>query len=293
MRDSRSEARRGVRPTFVALVIALAGCAAPPVPRDEALTARPMQEILAGCCDSAGLYPDWLIRLADANVEPLRQLGLIQLRPGRMTDQPELAGMLEAALRPLDVLLFHSDNRVSGLLIPGRFIHGAVYLGTEAQLRAAGLWEMPELAPWRASISAGNIFLEAVDGGVHLSPREVVLDTDAVVALRPRGMNRAQALRRGLVRMGVPFDMHFDAADQSELFCAELIALMFPEAEIPRTIVSGRETILPDAIVAAALTRDLPFGLVGYVEATPGGGARVQSPQELAWDIRQAWPVSR
>jgi hypothetical protein len=69
-----------------------------------------------------------------------------------------------------------------------------------------------------------------------------------------------------------------------------LIALMFAEAELPRTPVPGRETILIDAIVAGALTGDLPFDLVGYVEATPGGGSRVASVQDLAWDLRRNWP---
>ena len=46
----------------------------------------------------------------------------------------------------------------------------------------------------------------------------------------------------------------------------------------------------PDGIVAGALAGDLPFGLVGYVEATTGGGARALSARDLAWDIRLEWP---
>ncbi|WP_094023390.1 YiiX/YebB-like N1pC/P60 family cysteine hydrolase [Maliponia aquimaris] len=270
----------------------LAGCAAPPL-SDAPVPDRPAAEILSGCCTGDLPYPDWLIRLADANVEPIRAVGKIQFRPGRMTRQPELAALLESELRPLDMLFFHSDNRVSGHLLPGQFTHGAVYVGSEAKLRAAGLWDLPALRPWQGHIRGGAVYLEAVDGGVRLSPPGIVLDTDAVVALRPRGIDRAVSLRRGLAQMGVPFDMHFDAGDRSQLFCAELIALMLPEAELPRTPVHGRVTILPDAVVAGVLTRDLPFQLVGYVEATPGGGARVQPPQLLAWHIRRAWPGAR
>jgi hypothetical protein len=144
--------------------------------------------------------------------------------------------------------------------------------------------------PFHDQIRAGNLYLEAVDGGVRLAPAEVVLDTDAVVALRPRPADRARALRRGMAQMGTPFDMRFDAGDPSELFCAELIALMFTEADLPRTPVPGRETILIDGIVAGAISGELPFTLVGYVEATPGGGSRVASVQDLAWDVRQEWP---
>ncbi|MGP6089604.1 YiiX/YebB-like N1pC/P60 family cysteine hydrolase [Antarctobacter jejuensis] len=274
------------------LVAGLAGCAAQ-VPVDRALAARPAGEILAGCCDTEETYPDWLIRLADANVEPLRRVGLIQLRPGRLTRQPEAVALLKDALRPMDVVFFHSQNRVSGLLIPGQFTHGAIYIGTEAQLRQAGLWHLPALDPWRDHIRQGNIYLEAVDGGVRLIGADVVLDTDAVVALRPRGPNRGWALRRGLATIGTPFDMHFDSTDPSALFCSELIARMYVEADFPRSPVSGRETILPDAIVAEVLTGDLPFGLVGYVVATRGGGARVETVQNLAWDIRSVWPHTR
>lgn len=269
-------------------LVMLAGCADRPLPPESAQTAP--AEIVVGCCQGAGPYPDWLIGLADANVETLRQLGLIQFRPGRMTTQPEATALLQSALRPMDLVFFHSDNRVSGLLIPGQFTHGATYIGTETQLRTAGLWHLPELVPFHDQIRAGNLYLEAVDGGVRLAPAEVVLDTDAVVALRPRPADRARALRRGMAQMGTPFDMRFDAGDPSELFCAELIALMFTEADLPRTPVPGRETILIDGIVAGAISGELPFALIGYVEATPGGGSRVASVQDLAWDVRQEWP---
>jgi hypothetical protein len=268
----------------------LTGCGATNIVTDQEAEPPAPADIVAGCCDSAGVYPDWVIELADANVETMRQVGLIQFRPGHMTRQPEAVALIESALKPLDVVFFHSDNRVSGLLIPGQFTHGAIYVGTENQLRAAGLWSLPALAPWRDQISAGSVYLEAVDGGVRLVPREVVLDTDAVVALRPQATDRAVALRRGMERMGVPFDMRFDASDPSELFCAELIALMFQEADLPRTSVPGRETIMIDAIVAGALSRDVPFGLIGYVKATARGGSRVHTAHDLASDIRREWP---
>lgn len=283
--------RRG--PAFAAGLCLLAGlgaCAAPRV--DTAIPAEELTapQIVAGCCDRAGDYPDWMLELADASSETMRQVGLIQLRPGRMTDQPEARAALVGALQPLDVLFFHSDNRVSGLLIPGQFTHGAVYLGSEAQLRAAGLWNLPALRPYQAQIAAGDIYLEAVDGGVRLIGPEVVLDTDAVVALRPRGISAPATMARGLGMMGVPFDMRFDATDDSALFCAEMIARMYPAADMPRTAVLDRETIVIDGIVAGALAGDLPFGLVGYVEATTGGGARALSARDLAWDIRLEWP---
>lgn len=275
----------------LAMALSLAGCAVAPVvtaPPDSALTPK---EIVAECCTGAGNYPAWAIEFADANVELIRQVGLIQLRRGRLERVPEARELVETALQPLDVVFVSNRNRVSGQLIPGQFTHGALYIGTEAQLKAAGLWQLPALAPYHDAIAAGKVYLEAVDGGVRLTSGDVVLNTDAVVALRPQGMNRTAALRRGLGRMGVPFDMHFDATDGSELFCAELIGEVFPAAHLPRTPVPlpGRETIMIDGIVAGALTGDLPFALVGYVKAMPSGGAAAVSTEDLARDIRAAW----
>ena len=279
-----------MRPVALILAILLSGCGASrSIPVAEPSTQSPA-EIVAGCCDRAGFYPDWVIRTADNNSEVMRRLGSLQLRPGRLKRHHRAQEMILDNLRPLDVVFMNSKNRMSGVLIPGQFTHGAIYLGTQDQLRASGLWSLPALAPWKGEISDGAVFLEAVDGGVRLARPDIVLNTDALLALRPRGIDRKDALRRGIGQMGVPFDMRFDASDPSALFCAELIELMFPEINLPRTEVIGRETILVDAIAAGALSGELAFGMVGYVKATARGGVRVLSAQELAWDVRRAWP---
>ncbi|MEJ2001836.1 MAG: YiiX/YebB-like N1pC/P60 family cysteine hydrolase [Maritimibacter sp.] len=278
---------------WIALALGLAACSAAQVPMDEVTAAKAPGEIVADCCSGAGDYPDWAIELADANVELMRQVGLIQLRRGYMGQIPEAVSLVKASLEPLDIVFLHNRNRMSGQLIPGQFTHGAIYMGTEAQLRAAGLWHLKALDPWREQIARGDIYMEAVDGGVRLAPAEVVLNTDAVVMLRPQGMSRAAILNRGMERMGVPFDMRFDAGDHSKLFCAELIGEMYPAAHLPHSPVPAlnRETILIDKIVAGVLSLNLPFRLVGYVKADAKGSARALSAQALAWDIHQAWPA--
>ncbi|MEJ2021938.1 MAG: hypothetical protein P8X43_07845 [Maritimibacter sp.] len=65
---------------WVALALGLAACSAAQIPMDEATAAKAPGEIVADCCSGAGDYPDWAIELADANVELMRQVGLIQLR---------------------------------------------------------------------------------------------------------------------------------------------------------------------------------------------------------------------
>lgn len=278
-------------PGRLTVALSLAACASSPEATAPPGNSRTPGEIVADCCTGTGRYPTWAIELADANAELMRQAGLIELRRGRLEAVPEARALVEVALQPMDVVFVHNRNRVSGQLIPGQFTHGALYVGTEAQLKSAGLWHLPALAPYRDQITGGNVYLEAVDGGVRLTTGDVVLNTDAVVALRPQGVNRAAALRRGFNRMGAPFDMHFDATDGSELFCAELIGEIFPAAPLPRTKVPlpGRETIMIDGIVAGALSGVLPFALLGYVKADAGGGAAALSAEDLARDIRAAW----
>lgn len=272
------------------LLLLLFGCGVASGNYDSGYPKKPPEEIVVGCCDRSGIYPDWVLGVADDNADIIRRVGGLQLRSGRLRRHGQVHAKILNALRPLDVVFLNSKNRVSGLLVPGQFTHGAIYLGTKAQLRMSGLWQLPELASWRNQISSGAVFLEAVDGGVRLVDTATVLDTDAVLALRPQGIDRKAALSRGLEQMGVPFDMRFDASDPSELFCAELIDLMFPEISLPRLSILGRETILIDAIAADALTNDLAFQIVGYVKATPTGGVHALSLQELAWDLRRSWP---
>jgi hypothetical protein len=274
----------------LAALTILFGCGAPKAGLVGDPPPKAPTDIVLGCCDRSDIYSDWVIGLADDNADIIRRVGGLRVRPGRLVRHEQAQPLILDALRPLDIVFMNSKNRVSGLLIPGQFTHGAIYIGTEEQLRAQGLWSIPALAPWRDRIASGAVFLEAVDGGVRLVPATTILDTDALLALRPRGIDRSGALRRGIGSIGVSFDMRFDASDPAELFCAELIDLMFPEIALPRVSVSGRETILIDAVVAGALSGDLAFGMVGYVKATPRGGLRVLSQQELAWDVRRAWP---
>lgn len=272
------------------LPMVLAGCGglAPLVEVDPAASPA---AIVADCCNGGvENFPDWAITVMEANPRLVRRIALLQFRPGRLTETPEAMALVTGALQPLDLVLVNSDNRTTGLAIAGHFSHSATYLGTEAQLREAGLWDLPALAPYRAEIAQGAVFLEAHDGGVKLQRAEIVLDGDAALILRPTGMDRGTLLRRGLDLIGTPFDTAFDAGDDSRLFCAELIEAVYPQAQVPKVEVYGRQTILIDAVAAAALSGALPFGFAGYVEGGPRVGVRALSARDVARRIRTAWP---
>ena len=281
---------RRFRLGFLSLLILLAGCAGL-APLDEADPAATPAEIVAGCC-SAGVenFPDWAVTVMEANPGFVRQVALMQFRSGWLTQTPEAMTLVTDTLRPLDLVLINSDNRASGLMIAGHFSHSATYLGTEEQLRKAGLWDLPAMAPHRAAISQGAVFLEAHDGGVALQRADIVLDGDAVLILRPQGMDRSRLLTRGMALIGTPFDTAFDAGDDTRLFCAELIGAVYSNARVPMVEVYGRQTILLDKVAAAALSGEMPFSFIGYVEGGPRVGVRSLSAHDTARRLSTAWP---
>lgn len=103
-------------------------------------------------------------------------------------------------------------------------------------------------------------------------------------------MDRRKLLARSMPLIGTPFDTAFDAGDDTRLFCAELIAAVYPRARVPTVEVYGRQTILIDSVAAAALSGKMPFSFVGYVEAGPQVGVRVLSARDVARRLRTAWP---
>jgi hypothetical protein len=271
------------------LAIGLSGCAAPANAPEGAEPA----EILAGCCREAQQFPTWAAELTFGPPSGELGPGEIILRDPYIGNRPEVRALLEAHLRPLDLIVQRYEGRLGGLVSPGRFSHTSIYLGTEAQLRAAGLWHLPDLAPWRPRIAEGFVLLDAMHTDVHLRDMSELLEVDALAILRPRltASARAGALRRGLGLMGRYFDTDYRLEDDEAIFCTELVHRAMPDLGLPITRMYGRDLILPDAIAAGALVGALPLDFVGYIEGSPGGGVRARSAAELAGHMARHWPA--
>ncbi|MDP3896494.1 MAG: YiiX/YebB-like N1pC/P60 family cysteine hydrolase [Mesorhizobium sp.] len=247
---------------------------------------------LAGCCGSAPAYPGWLIALADP-FAPLvgRTIALVEFRKGHLAERPDAHGFILRRLQPLDIVLVSSDNRLTGTAIPGLFSHTTIYLGTEKQLRRLGAWNEPFIAPHRDAIRAGKVFIEADKKGVHLSLAEGVFDTDKAMVLRPRvgGPScRRKALLRYFEHIGSRFDFRFNAAEGDRLFCAELVHHILPELDLPAARLYGRDTIIPDVIAAAGLSRGTRLGFVAYVRGRRDGWESASASAAIN-DIAAAW----
>lgn len=209
--------------------------------------------------------------------------------PGRLAGNREVEAALLAQLRPLDLVFTANKSYVWGTLIPGRFTHGEVYLGTEAQLRALGLWDTPGFAGLHDDIRAGRLFAESATPESKTIPAARVLESDAVAILRPHlsGAERGRALAALAGAMGTPYDYTFDLASPDKLACTELINLAMPGLRLGIQEAYGRQVIFPDRVVSQAI-RGERMSLVGYMVGK-AGGYQWRNTHSLMGDIAAYW----
>ncbi|MBW6507016.1 MAG: hypothetical protein K0B00_09725 [Rhodobacteraceae bacterium] len=268
---------------------AVAACAStqPIGPADQALVGTPLE----GCCRETEPYPPVLVALIEPFAPAFGNLvGGSILRPGHLADPAPQAAALKV-IKPLDVVVLSSKGRASGNTIPGLFGHLAMYLGSEAELRALGMWNHPSVAPHQAEIRAGATFIEADRYGVHLSTPEIVLDTDKILLLRPQlaGNARRREIVVGLAsRLGMEFDYHFDNATPDVLYCAELVSIVMPELNMPTRTIYGRQSILPDDVAAQAAVRRSNLTFAAYFRGEPEGWAPADRGT-LVSDLGEFW----
>lgn len=271
-------------------VLLLAGCAAPhDAPRPDNADAA---SLLAGCCSSVEIYPKALVQLVDpkADHKPVFS-STLRLRSPKLKERPEVWDHVSRYLRPFDIVLTSDKGQFVGQFVVGYMTHTLVYLGTEAQLRRAGLWDHPDLLPHRDRVRAGQVFFEAMPPMVDFTNAANVMDVDAVAIWRPALTDdqRRDVLTRLMLEHGKPFDRHMDSRTQDCRYCAELLAVAFPMLNLIQREVYGRPVVIPDEIAASAIRGQVPLTFVGYVHGA--NGQVVSAPvEDLAVAIGRYWP---
>lgn len=212
--------------------------------------------------------------------------------PGKLTGKTEAHERITALLQPLDLLIISNKSYLLGRLMPGQFSHSMIYVGTEAQLRAAGLWSLPEIVPYHDKIRAGEIFIESATPDVHLMSMAKAFEVDKVVAVRPTlsSADKRIAIQRVFTSIGAPFDfgMNLDPANK-KFVCTALINYAMPGLGLTQRRIYGRSNILPDDVVSQALRGD-KLDLITYVIGTDDGYTR-RSTFALMVDIAAYWGV--
>lgn len=248
----------------------VAGCATgkPKTDCPNATGEAPVQ-----CITKAEPYPKLIAAGADV-ASPIigRVAAHVRWRPGYIAHQQDAKDYLQGVLRPLDVVLVSSKSKATHRLLPGEFVHVAVYLGDRRELEQLGVWEEKVIRARAGQIENGAVFVEADVKGVHLSSKDRVFNTDHVVVLRPS--IRSSRQRRDMILkfheyLGSRFDYHFNADNQDAFFCAELADHVLTDQGFPKRKIYGRTSIVPDEIIAAALSGQSRLRFVTYVKGAP------------------------
>lgn len=140
-----------------------------------------------------------------------------------------------------------------------------------------------------------DVLSKPTRGGVRVSPPERVLITDRVVIIRPSILTPNWKMRSALrlfERVGEPFDFHFDMSTPQVMFCVELVCYAIPELGLPRQMVYGRPTIVPDSIALRMIRGSLRLNFVAYVRGSPGA-FEVATLKQLAADLAVQWAPRR
>lgn len=285
---------------FFALLVAT-GCSYAHVDSDFAIRAKGMDPASFTCCaDPEKFYPDPFVRLAlgvgnvvgptfaDAAYGRYEETEF----PGSLTGKPEAQAAILHYLQPLDILLVSDHSYQIGRLMPGRFSHSVVYLGTEAELRRAGLWNLPALVPWHDEIRAGKTMIEAAYPDVHLVTPEKTFEVDQVLAVRPAltAADKRAAVARMFSVIGNPYNFELGIDPAGKRFaCTGLVAYAMPEAGFHITDLYGQRAVLPDDVAAQAI-RGERLQFLAYVVGTEDGFA-LHSRYALMVQIASYWGV--
>ncbi|MBW8322619.1 MAG: hypothetical protein K0M47_25745, partial [Rhizobium sp.] len=264
--------RWSCRALVIGLMLFVSACTTVPKPAPAPL---PANAPLGDCCQKPERYPKGLVALAEPFAPAIgKMVAAVVWRKGDLLRHDAAIDRLLADLRPLDVVAVSNKGRLSGHAIPGHFGHVAIYVGTEAQLRRAGAWDLPAIRKHHAAIRDGALFIEADNKGVHLSTAPAALDADAIALMRPAGLGpvrRQQALAGFYRRVGMPFDYYFDLDTTGCTFSTELVNTELAEMRLPTRPVYVRRLILPDEVVASTQRGRTGFTFQRYVRAGRDG----------------------
>ncbi len=184
-------------------------------------------------------------------------VGLVEVRKGKLWQDTALAAELKKTLRPGDILLEKTPFRLTDCFIPGHWGHAAIWTGTEAELKALGLWDTPEVKPYQPQIQAGKCIVQPLRAGVTLNSVEHFLNIDDLAILRHAPALDREPLKHhillALKQVGKDYDFNFDVETTDKIVCSELVYVVYTDMSWPTDKALGRYTISPDNVGVKAL----------------------------------------
>jgi hypothetical protein len=198
--------------------------------------------------------------------------GSVSWRNGHLKNNAKALAYISNQLKPMDIIFDKSPFILTDKFIPGFFGHVALYLGTETQLKAIGMWNHPSIVPYQTQIKQGNVILEAVRPGVHLNTVQGFMNIDTMMLIRKEdGLSSPDIMidqiTRGMDQMGKPYDFNFDVQTLDKIVCSELLYIIFGNVHWPTKYRFGRSTITPDDIAEILFHKGTRFQMKTFMNS--------------------------
>ena len=190
--------------------------------------------------------------------------GLVETRKGKLYDDADVAADMRSVLKAGDILLEKTPFRLTDKLIPGHWGHAAVYIGTEEELIALGIWNHSVVVPFQEDIRAGKLIDEALRDDVQLNTIEHFLNVDDVAIMHDHTeSNEAKAERiiLALRQLGKEYDFNFDIETSVKIVCSELIYVTSIMIDWVTEELVGIHTISPDNVAVKSIEEDSIFDI--------------------------------
>lgn len=196
-------------------------------------------------------------------------VGLVAFRKGMLTKlSPMEKEKMAKTMKPLDILLEKTPFRLTDQFIPGHYGHVAIWIGTEEELRALGIWEHPSVVKYHEQIKSGHHIIEALRPGVQINTLEHFLNIDDMLVLRDQSLNddqRRDYIIRAFNQIGKDYDFNFDVETDKKIVCSEIVYVVFHNINWPTDKALGRYTISPDN-VASKVEDDILAPVLMYTD---------------------------
>lgn len=196
-------------------------------------------------------------------------MGLVQTRHGKLYQKFKAEQEIRKQLKPLDILLEKTPFRLTDKIIPGYYGHVAIWLGTEAELKALELWDHPMVKPHQEAIREGKSVLEALRHGVVLNDLAQFMDIDDFASLRHKDLKPSaskETLLRCFQQIGKEYDFNFDVETLDKIVCSEIVYHTFIDLNWPTEKTLGRSTISPDNVANKALKQEKLKPVILYID---------------------------
>ncbi len=190
--------------------------------------------------------------------------GLVETRRGKLDNNETVTEHVRSVIKAGDILLEKTPFRLTDQLIPGHWGHAAVYIGTEEELTALGIWNHSVVIPFQEDIRAGKLIDEALRDDVQLNTIEHFLNVDDVAIMHDRTESdeeKAERIILALRQLGKEYDFNFDIETSVKIVCSELIYVTSILIDWVTEELVGIHTISPDNIAVKSIEDDSIFDI--------------------------------